>query len=41
MLNARTSLVQALATVVSQSYALAATIGRLTARRSGPGGGCL
>ncbi|MDB5375344.1 MAG: secretion protein [Belnapia sp.] len=31
LLNARTSLVQALATVVSQSYALAATIGRLTA----------
>jgi outer membrane protein len=31
LLNARTSLVQALSTVVSQSYALAATIGRLTA----------
>jgi outer membrane protein len=31
LLNARTSLVQALATVVSQSYALAATVGRLTA----------
>jgi outer membrane protein len=31
LLNARTSLVQALSTVVQQSYALAATIGRLTA----------
>jgi outer membrane protein len=31
LLNARTSLVQALATVVSQSYALAGTVGRLTA----------
>ncbi|MCO6417416.1 TolC family outer membrane protein [Siccirubricoccus sp. KC 17139] len=31
LLNARTSLVQALSTVVSQSYTLAAAIGRLTA----------
>ncbi|CAA9227867.1 MAG: Type I secretion outer membrane protein, TolC family [uncultured Craurococcus sp.] len=31
LLNARTSLVQSLSTVVQQSYALAATIGRLTA----------
>ncbi|MDN3565484.1 TolC family outer membrane protein [Paeniroseomonas aquatica] len=31
LLNARTSLVQALSTVVSQSYALASTVGRLTA----------
>ena len=32
LLNARTSLVQALATQVTASYSLAATIGRLTAR---------
>ncbi len=35
LLNARTNLVQALATVVSQSYVLAAAIGRLTAQDLG------
>jgi outer membrane protein len=35
LLNARTSLVQALATVVSQSYVLASAIGRLTAQDLG------
>jgi outer membrane protein len=35
LLNARTSLVQALATVVSQSYILASAIGRLTAQDLG------
>ena len=35
LLNARTSLVQSLATVVSQSYVLAASVGRLTAQDLG------
>ena len=35
LLNARTNLVQALATVVSQSYVVAATVGRLTAQDLG------
>jgi outer membrane protein len=35
LLNARTSLVQALATVVAQSYTLASSIGRLTAQDLG------